>query len=229
MLGPIVNAITIIICALLGKFVIRNVPKRFEIIIMKAIGATLIYIGITGATQSSRMVLLIVSMIAGAIIGELIDIDRWMNRLGKWAEDKLGAGDGNFSKSFVTATIVFCVGSMAIVGSLESGLSGNHEILYAKSVLDGIMSVVFASQMGVGTLFAFIPVFVYEGGIVLGASFVKGWLTTEIISEMSAVGSLLIAVIGFNFLGLKEEIKVANMIPAVFIPWIFIAVENIFF
>ena len=229
MIGPLVNAATIIVCALLGRFVIRNVPKRFEIIIMKAIGAALVYIGVTGAMQSSRMLLLIVSMISGAIIGELIDIDKGMNKLGKWAENKLGSGDGDFARSFVTATIIFCVGSMAIVGSMESGLSGNHDILYAKSVLDGIMSVVFASQMGIGTLFSFVPVLVYEGGIVMGASFVKGWLTAEIISEMSAVGSLLIAVIGFNFIGVKEEIKVANMIPAIFIPWIFIAAENIFF
>lgn len=228
MLGPLVNAAAIIVCALLGRFVIRNVPERVSFIIIKAIAVCLIYIGISGAMQNNRMLLLIGSMIVGSILGELIDIDKGMNKLGKWAENKLGAGDGNFSKGFVTATILFCTGSMAIVGSLESGLVGNHEILYAKSILDGVISVVFASQMGIGVLFSFIPVLVYQGGIALGASFVKGWLTAEIITEMSAVGSLLIAVIGFNFLG-EREIKVANMIPAIFLPWLFIAVENMFF
>ena len=228
MLGPLVNAATIIVCALVGKFLVRNVPERVSDIIMKAIAACLIYIGVSGAMQSERMLLLILSMIIGAIIGELINIDKGMNKLGKWAENKLGSGDSDFSKGFVTATIVFCVGSMAIVGSLESGLTGNHEILFAKSVLDGVMAVVFASQMGLGVLFSFVPVLLYQGGIVLGASFVKVWLTTEIITEMSAVGSLLISVIGFNFLGLKE-IKVANMIPAIFFPWIFIAIENMIF
>jgi uncharacterized membrane protein YqgA involved in biofilm formation len=228
MLGPLVNAATIIVCALVGKFLVRNVPERVSDIIMKAIAACLIYIGVSGAMQSERMLLLILSMIIGSIIGELINIDKGMNKLGKWAENKLGSGDSDFSKGFVTATIVFCVGSMAIVGSLESGLTGNHEILFAKSVLDGVMAVVFASQMGLGVLFSFVPVLLYQGGIVLGASFVKVWLTTEIITEMSAVGSLLISVIGFNFLGLKE-IKVANMIPAIFFPWIFIAIENMIF
>ena len=227
MLGPLVNAAAIIVCALAGKFLIRNVPKRVEDIVMKAIAISLIYMGISGASQNSRIMLLISSMIIGAVIGELINIDNGMNRLGKWAENKLGSGDGNFTKGFVTATILFCTGSMAIVGSLESGLAGNHEMLFAKSILDGIISVIFASQMGLGVMFSFIPVLLYEGLITLGASFVKGWLTAEIIAEMSAVGSLLIAVIGFNFLGIKE-IKVANMIPAIFIPAIFIAIENIF-
>jgi len=227
MLGPVVNAATIVACALAGKFLVRNVPERVEEIIMKAIAVVLVYMGIMGASQNNRIILLICSIILGSIIGELINIDKGMNLLGKWAENKLGAGGGDFSKGFVTATIIFCTGSMAIVGSFESGFSGNHEVLFAKSVLDGIMSVVFASQMGLGVLFSFIPVLIYESALTLGAAFVKNWLTAEIIAEMSAVGSLLIAVIGFNFFEIKE-IKVANMIPAIFIPVIFITLENIF-
>ena len=228
MLGPLVNAITIIVCALIGKFIIRNVPQRFEEIVIKAIALALMYMGITGAAKNESVILLIGSLITGCVIGELINIDKGMNRLGKWAEGKLGFGEGNFSKGFVTASILFCTGSMAIVGSLESGLTGNHEMLFAKSILDGVISVVFGSQMGIGVMFSSITVFLYQGGIVLGASFIKDWLTPRIIAEMSAVGSLLIAGIGFNFMGTKE-IKVANMIPAIFMPWIFIAIMGVFF
>jgi hypothetical protein len=110
---------------------------------------------------------------------------------------------------------------------LQSGLQGNHEMLYAKSILDGVISIIFASTMGIGVAFSAIPVFLYEGAIALGASFIKDWLTMEIITEMSAAGSLLIAAIGFNFLEIKG-IKVANMIPAIFLPWLFIALETAF-
>jgi len=227
MIGPVVNAAAIIVCSLAGKFLFRNVPAGIEEIVFKAIGIAVIYIGITGAMVNKDVLLLIVSLIAGSIIGELIGIDKGMNKLGKWAESRLGAGDGNFSKGFVTATIIYCVGSMAIVGSLQSGLSGNHEMLFAKSILDGIVSVILASQMGLGVLFSFVPVLLYEGSITLGAMFVKDWLTPEIINEMSAAGNLLIAVIGFNFMGVKE-IKVANMVPAIFIPWVYLGVCGLF-
>lgn len=228
MLGPIVNGVVIVICALAGKFFVRGLPVRFEEIIKKAIGLSIMYIGISGAMENRRVMLLIISMVAGSILGEWINIDKGMNRIGIWAEKKLGFGEGNFARGFVTASILFCTGSMAIVGAMQSGLQGNHEMLYAKSILDGIISIVFASAMGIGVAFSAIPVFIYEGGIALGAGYIKDWLTPEIITEMSAVGSLLIAALGFNFLGVRE-IKVANMIPAIFLPWIFIAIETAFF
>lgn len=224
MLGPIVNAIAIVVCAILGKVLIKNFPERFETIIKQGIALALIYIGIAGAMESNAILTLILSMVLGAIIGEWIDINKAMNRVGKWAERKMGFSEGNFSKGFVMASILFCTGSMAIVGSLNSGLQGNHEMLYAKSILDGVISIVFASQLGIGVAFSAIPVLLYEGAIALGATFIKGWLTAQIITEMSAVGSLLIAAIGINFLGASsKEIKVANMIPAIFLPWLFIA------
>ncbi|MDD3350657.1 MAG: DUF554 domain-containing protein, partial [Eubacteriales bacterium] len=198
MLGPLVNAAAIIVCALVGRFILKNLPERYEEIIKKAIGLSIIFIGISGALENKRVMLLIFSMVIGSVLGELIDIDRGMNRLGGWAEKKLGFSGGTFSKGFVTASILFCTGSMAIVGGLNSGLSGDHETLFAKSILDGVISIVFASSMGIGVAFSAVPVFLYEGGIALGASFVKDWMTPEIITEMSAVGSLLIAAIGFN-------------------------------
>nr|WP_315020243.1 DUF554 domain-containing protein [uncultured Aminipila sp.] len=227
MLGPIVNAVAIVVCGLAGTYVIKGLPERFEKLIMKAIALSLIYIGISGALENQRVMILILSLVVGAIIGEGINIDKQMNKFGKWAEKKLGFSEGNFSKGFVSASILFCTGSMAIVGSLESGLQGDHEMLFAKAILDGVITIVFASQLGIGVAFSALPVFIYEGGIALGATFMKGLLTEEIITEMSAVGSLLIAAIGFNFMEVKE-VKVANLIPAIFLPWLFIVVEGLF-
>ena len=227
MLGPIVNGVVIVICALAGRFFVKGLSGRFEDIIKKAIGLSIMYIGISGAMENKRVMLLIISMVAGSIIGEWINIHKGMNTLGLWAEERFGFGEGNFAKGFVTASILFCTGSMAIVGAMQSGLQGNHEMLYAKSILDGVISIVFASTMGIGVAFSAIPVFLYEGAIALGAGYIKDWLTPEIITEMSAVGSLLIAALGFNFLEVKE-IRVANMIPAIFLPWLFIAIETAF-
>ena len=232
MLGPIVNALVVIVCSLAGCFLIRGIPDRFEELLKKAIGLSIIYVGIRGAMDNERILLLIMSMVAGAIIGEFINIDKWMNRVGLWAEKKLGmTGTGpanskrNFSKGFVSASIIFCTGSMAIVGSMQSGLQGNHETLFAKSILDGSISLVFGASMGIGVAFSALPVLVYEGAIVLASLAIRDYLTEEIIREMSAVGSLIIAGIGFNFLGVKE-IKVANLIPAIFIPWAWLALMS---
>jgi uncharacterized membrane protein YqgA involved in biofilm formation len=234
MLGPLVNAAAVIVCALVGCFLVRGIPDRFEEIIKKAIGLSIVYVGISGAMENRRILLLIMSMVLGAIIGEFINIDKWMNRLGLWAEKKLGMGGADtsmekskrsFSRGFVSASILFCTGSMAIVGSMQSGLQGNHETLFAKSILDGSISIVFGASMGIGVAFSALPVLLYEGGIVLASLAIREYLTEDIIREMSAVGSLIIAGIGFNFLGVKE-IKVANLIPAIFIPWVYLAIRG---
>ncbi len=244
MLGPLVNAVAIIICSLIGCFLIRGIPPRFEEIIKKAIGLSVMFVGIKGAFDNQMVLLLIFSMVIGAVIGEGINLDKQMNRLGLWAEKKLGfggnadgsngnadgsgkTGGGSFSKAFVSASILFCTGSMAIVGSMQSGLQGNHEILFAKSILDGAISAVFGASMGIGAAFSAIPVLLYEAAITLTSQAVKNILTPEIIREMGAVGSLLVAAIGFNFLGVKE-IKAANLIPAIFIPWIYLGLKGFF-
>jgi uncharacterized membrane protein YqgA involved in biofilm formation len=180
------------------------------------------------------------SLVIGALVGELINIDRWMNRFGLWAEKKLGVG--GFAKGFVTASILFCTGSMAIVGSMQSGLTGNHQTLFAKSILDGSISIVFGASLGIGVAFSALPVLVYQGGIALLSMVVKDLLTQEIITEMSAVGNLLVAAIGFNFVCLSggepsagapgpgsREIRVANLIPAIFIPWIYLGLQGFLF
>jgi uncharacterized membrane protein YqgA involved in biofilm formation len=228
MLGPIVNAAAIAISALAGCFLIRGIPGRFEEIIKKAIGLSVMFVGIKGALDNQRVLLLIMSLVIGAIIGELINIDAFMTRMGNWAEKKLklGGKENSFSKGFVTASILFCSGSMAIVGSMQSGLTGNHELLFMKSILDAAISIVFAASMGIGVAFSAVPVFIYQAIISLASMALRNFLTADIIREMSAVGSLLVAGIGFNFLDIKE-IKVANFIPAIFIPLVYMVIEGL--
>ncbi|WP_461254917.1 DUF554 domain-containing protein [Treponema sp. R80B11-R83G3] len=226
MLGPIVNAVAVVVCSLVGTFLVKNIPERIEEIIKKAIGLSIIFLGIKGAFENEKLLLLIMSMVFGGIIGELIDIDKWMNKLGKWAESKLIKNSQpdakhDFTKGFVSATILFCTGSMSIIGSMQSGLAGNHQILFTKSVMDGSMSLVFGATFGIGAAFSAIPLLLYQGGIALASAFIRDFLNPEVIREMSAVGSLIIAAIGFNFLSVKE-IKVANLIPAMFIPWVYL-------
>ena len=228
MLGPIVNAVTVVICSLAGYFFVRNIPSGIEEIIRKAIGLFIIYVGIKGAFDSQRSLLFLLSLIGGGVTGELINIDGLMNRLGLWAEKRfnVGSADKPFSKGFVAATILYCTGSMTIVGSLQSGMTGNHNLLFIKSILDGVTSIVFAASMGIGVAFSAVSVIVCEGGIALLSGVAKDFLSDEIIREMSAVGSLIVAAIGFNFLSVKE-IKVANFIPAVFIPLVYMLIEGL--
>jgi uncharacterized membrane protein YqgA involved in biofilm formation len=245
MLGTFVNAGAIVVCSLIGVLLVKNIPARFEGILKKAIGLAIIYFGIKGAFDNNHALLLIMSLVIGALLGELIDIDKGMNRLGAWAEKNIsrfkgqtssetdsGTRGGSFAKGFVSASILFCSGAMAIVGSIQSGLEGNHQTLYAKSILDGSISIVFSASLGVGVLFSAIPVLIYQGGIALLAMAARGILTQEIITEMSAVGSILVAAIGFNFLLVTEngenEIKVANLIPAVFVPLAYLGIRSLF-
>jgi uncharacterized protein len=228
LLGPSVNAIAIVVCGLVGCFLMRGIPARFEEIFRKAIGLSVVLIGIKGALDCQRMLLCIMSMVIGSALGELIGIDAFMNRIGQWAESRISKnpnGEGhNFAKAFVSTTILYCGGSMATVGALQSGLLGNHEVLFAKSILDGTTSIVFGATMGIGVVFSAIPVFIYQSCIALLSILVKDLLTPDIIREMSAVGNLIVAGIGFNFLEIKE-IKVANFIPAIFVPVVYMIIE----
>ncbi|MCL2007718.1 MAG: DUF554 domain-containing protein [Treponema sp.] len=221
--GSAVNAAAIAGLALIGFFLIRGIPKafsqRFDDIMRKAIGISIVYLGISGVLDNQNFLLLLLSMVIGGIIGELINIDGFMNRIGLLAEKKLkiGSGDQTFSKAFVSTSILFCSGSMAILGSLQSGLTGTHEILFAKAALDGTISLIFGASMGIGVAFSAIPVFIYQSLIALASMAASSLLTADIIREMAAVGSLIIAATGLNFLGLTE-FKIANYIPAIFIP-----------
>ncbi len=220
MLGTVVNAIAIIIGGLIGTFIRNGLKEDYKKTLMNGVGLTVIIIGIMGAIKSENMILIIISIVLGSIIGEAIGIERKLDSIGNSLEEKLGQGNSNLSKGFVTASLVYCVGAMAIVGSLESGLLGNHDTLFAKSVLDGISSIIFASTLGIGVVFSSILVFIYQGIIILLASSLRNLLTPDVILEMSAVGGILIMGIGINILEIKK-IEVGNMSPSIFIPLIY--------
>lgn len=226
MLGTIVNSLSIIIGSLIGISIKRGIKEEYKSTIMDGIGLTVIIIGIMGSIKSDNIILLIGSIVLGSIIGEALRIETKLNNLGDSLESKFGGDDSNFSRGFVTASLVYCVGAMAIVGSLESGIAGNHETLFAKSILDGISSIIFASTLGIGVAFSAIPVAIYQGGITILANSVKDLLTPMVINEMSAVGGILIMAIGINILNIKK-IKVGNMLPAVFIPIIYYLLINL--
>lgn len=217
MLGTIVNFITIVFGGMVGFFFGKAFPEKLKNTVLQGVGLTVMLIGLQMALRTSNVLTLIASLVIGGIIGESIDIEHQLNNIGDFLEKKLSKkGNGQFTKAFVTASLIYCVGAMAIVGALEDGLNGNHSILFAKATLDGITAIVFSSSMGIGVVFSAIPVFLYQGSIALFAGLLQGVLSETVVVEMSAVGGLLILGIGINMLGIKE-IKVGNLLPGIFI------------
>ncbi len=219
MFGTIVNTAAVIAGAILGLLLKKGIPERFQDAIMKGLALCVLLIGISGALEGENTLIAILSIVTGAIIGELIDIDRRLNHLGQLLEARFSKGQGEqtVARAFVTSSLLFCVGAMTIVGSLQSGLTGDHEMIYTKSMLDGIASIIFASSLGYGVLFSAAAVFVYQGAIVLLAQWVAPFLSDTVVAEMTCTGSLLIIALGLNMLGLTK-IKVANYLPALFMP-----------
>lgn len=227
MLGTIVNSVAIIIGAIAGVLLKSGIKDKYKETIMQGISLTVFIIGIMGAIKSENVLLVIGSIVVGAIIGEALDIEGALDRLGNFLQNKIGGSSSGFSKGFVTTSLIYCVGAMAIVGSLESGLQGNYETLFAKSILDGIYSIIFGSTLGIGVAFSSVSVFVYQGTITILSSFIKDFLTPEVIREMSAVGGVLIMGLGLSMLEIKK-IKVGNMLPAVFIPLLYYVLTIIY-
>ena len=223
MLGTIVNSITVIVGCLVGLIVKGRLTEKISTTIMNGLALCTLYIGISGALNGGDTLIMIISVAIGALIGEIIDIDKWLNKLGYYLESKFkNKKESNISiaEGFITSSLLFCVGAMAIVGSLESGLRGNHDTLFTKSILDGISSIIFTSSLGIGVIFSAVTVFVYQGSITLGAGLLSGVLSNSVITNMSAVGGLLIIGLGLNMLGVTK-IKIANLLPAIFLPIIF--------
>ena len=195
--------------------------ERLQTIIMKGVALCVLFLGISGSLSGQNSLITILAMVLGAIIGELLDLDKRMMALGDWVQKhtaRLSAGSKtSISEGFVTASLLFCVGAMAIVGALQDGLTGDHSTLFAKSLLDGISSIVFAASLGVGVMFSAIAIFLYQGVIAVLASFLSPLLGDAVIAEMTCVGSLLIVALSLNMLNLTK-IKVMNLVPAIFLP-----------
>ncbi|MCF7926881.1 MAG: DUF554 domain-containing protein [Candidatus Izimaplasma sp.] len=215
MFGVIVNGIAIILGGVIGLFLNKGLPEKVKRVIMQAIGLSVLLIGFSSAILTNQLLLLVMSLVFGGIIGVLIGIEDKLNALGKKIESQFKEGN-NFAQGFVMATLVYCIGAMAIVGSLEAGF-GDNTTLYVKSILDGVTAIIFTATLGYGVIFSSVVVVIYQGSIVLLGSYLAPFLTTEIITEISAVGGLLIVGIGINILEIKQ-IHVGDLLPAVFIP-----------
>lgn len=220
--GVIINALAIFIGGTIGLFVNKGIPLKIEKALMKALALSAIYIGITGMMSGENTIYIILSLVIGAAIGEIIDLDKRIHQMGASLEQRFPSKNGSapISKGFVMGSLIMAVGAMSIVGPLESGLTGNHTILLTKALMDGVTSVILASSLGVGVIFSGVLVFLYQGAITLFASGLDILLTDVMINDINAVGSILILALGLNILEVAK-LKVMNFVPAIAIPLLF--------
>ncbi|MCR6545636.1 DUF554 domain-containing protein [Dehalobacterium formicoaceticum] len=216
MWGTIVNVLAIVIGSLVGIKSGNFLSDSTKDTVSKGVALGVLLIGLQMAFETQQLIIVLVSMVLGGVTGELIGIERFLDRSAKFLEKRYQgeSTDKGIAKGFVTATLIYCVGAMAIMGALQSGLTGNHSILYAKSILDGVTSIVLASTLGVGVALSALPLLIYQGSITLLAHFIEPFIIEEAIVEMKAVGGLLIVAIGLNMLELTK-IRVGNLLPAI--------------
>ena len=226
MLGTWVNTLAIIVGSIIGLLLRGGIPTQFRTTIMQGLGLAVILIGLTSALKTDDVLIVILSLVIGGVLGEALRIEARLDRIGRWLETKLARSGSNLARGFVTASLVYCVGSMAVVGALESGLTGNHQTLFAKSTLDGVASIVFASTLGIGVMLSSVSVLIYQGIITLSASALKQLLIPQAVTQMSAVGGLLIMAIGINLLEMAK-LRVGNLLPAIFIPLVYYGLRQL--
>lgn len=231
MIATIINCIAIIFGSLLGLLLRNRISERFITILIQALSLCVLPIGISAAIGTKNTLCLIVCMVAGTLLGEALRIERRLDDFGGLMKRKLlksGTTHSRFTEGFVTASILFCVGAMAVMGAIDAGIQGDYSLLISKSVIDGITSITFAAAMGIGVAFSSIPILLYQGGLTLLAGLVSNYLTSDMICEMSAVGGVIIIGIGLNMLGFSEKkVKVGNMLPAIFLPILYLPVSDI--
>jgi len=216
MLAVIVNTIAVLIGSAVGLVCRKGIPQKYRDAIMLAIGICTLFIGIDGALAGENVLVAIVSMVLGVAVGTLLDIDGKLERLGKFVESKFAAGGANtpVAQGLVTAFLLWCVGAMTIVGSIQAGVAHNYEMIFTKSVLDLISAIMLASSLGIGVLLAGGLLFIWQGGLVLLSGLIEPLLSTAMINEITCVGSLLIIALGLNIIGITK-IKVADFLPAI--------------
>ena len=240
-LGTLANMAAILVGSGLGLLLGGGLKQRFQTTIMNALGLAVMFIGISGALQglfvvtekgleTSNMMLMIISLAVGAFLGELIDIEARLDHMGEWIKSKLkvrGEKGQNFVEGFVSSSLLFCIGAMAIIGSLQDGLSGDASMLYAKAFIDGTVAIFFASTLGIGVFFSILPLGIYQGLITLSAKYIEPVLSDQLITDISFIGSILIFGIGINMI-FGKKIKCGNLLPAVLVPVVYELVAKLF-
>ncbi|MDZ5471657.1 DUF554 domain-containing protein [Bacillus sp. 31A1R] len=231
LLGTIVNGLLIIVGTLIGKLLTR-IPERIKGTVMHGIGLAVIVLGLQMGIKSENFLIVILSLVFGAVIGEYFDLEAKLNNLGDWLEKKVGSnGQGSISQGFVTATLIFVIGAMAIIGALDSGIRGDHDVLYTKAIIDGFTALILTTTLGIGVMFSAIPVMLYQGAIALFATQINNLipqaLLDSFILEMTATGGIMIFAIGLNLAGITK-IRVANLLPGILVVAIIVTVMYYF-
>lgn len=229
MIATVINVILVLLGSAIGLLFRNRISTRFADTLTCALGLCVLGIGISSMIKTNDTLCVILCMVAGTLLGEFLGIEKRMDGLGELLRGwfRKDGGNSRFVEGFVNASVLFCVGAMAINGSLEAGLNQNYSILISKSVIDGVTAITFAAAMGVGVAFSAVPLLLYEGGLTLLAQLVGGCLGSAVVTEMSAVGGTIIVGIALNMLGLpKEKIRVGNMLPAIFLPIAYLPVAD---
>ncbi|MEH7503407.1 DUF554 domain-containing protein [Neobacillus drentensis] len=228
LLGTLVNGLLIVIGTILGKL-LNRIPEGMKVTVMYAIGLSVMVLGLQMGLKSENFLIVIISLVVGAVAGEALRLEDKLNDLGLWLEQKVGNnnGKGSISEGFVTATLIFVIGAMAIIGALDSGIRGDHSVLYTKSLIDGFTALILTTTLGIGVIFSAIPVVLYEGSIALFATqidrFVPQALMDQFIVEMTAAGGIMIFAIGLNLTGMVK-IKVANLLPGIVVTGLIVTI-----
>jgi uncharacterized protein len=212
MKGTLINAAAVIVGSAIGLVIHNRLPDRISRIAFQAIGLFTLFLGISMASKTSNYLIMILSIVSGSIIGEAIDIERIMDRVSEIVKRWVRSKNSNFTEGFVTSFLLFCMGSMTILGAIEEGLGGKPSLLLAKSVLDGFSSIALSASLGAGVLFSTLPLIVYQGAITIFAGSLHGVLTPNLINEVTAVGGLLLIGLGINILKIRE-LRILNMLP----------------
>jgi uncharacterized membrane protein YqgA involved in biofilm formation len=216
MIGVLINVATVIIGSSIGLLLKKSIPEKVSKAVMTGLGVCTLYIGISGSLKGENVLILIVSVVLGVIVGTLLKIDDTINKLAKRIESKFKKNktDVSVAEGIISATLLFCVGSMTITGSIQAGLTGDNSLLITKAMLDLVSSMMLASSLGVGVLLSSVAVLIIQGGLVLFAGSISSFMSTGSINEMTCAGSLLIIMIGTNLMGVTK-IKVADFLPAI--------------
>ena len=230
MIAAIVNAVGIAIGGLLGTLFRGRISDRLVNALMTAMGLVIVVIGVQGAVGSNDTLCVVISLAVGAITGELLHIDRFLDGIGDRVQKKLSGkklAEGHFAEGLITASVLFAVGAMAILGSIEAGINNNYSILLTKTVIDTISAVALASALGIGVAFSLIPVLIWEGLLILLAGVISPVLGTEVITELSAVGGAIFIGMGINMTGIADrKINISNLIPSLIVPIIYMPLSS---
>lgn len=224
MIGTVVNILAIIVGSSIGLFLNKRLPERFIKTFFQVIGLFTIFLGISMAIETLHILHMVMALITGAIIGEALKIQQGMERLGEYLKIKFKIGSDKFTEGLVTAFLLYCIGSLTILGAMEAGLTGNQKLIYIKSLMDGVSSIALASGLGIGVMFSVLPLLIFQGGITLLAMQFGDFIPQIMVTEMSAVGGILLIGMGISILDIKK-INVMNMLPAlvtiIILLWLF--------